>query len=98
MRLARKDPEAFKAVKKYVAIEEEYKKLEKYKNTLGLGTTKRRLLVIKLREYRYRQAKLYRIIAKNCLLDKLSEELGIGKTMPYRRYVNAMRRKNNGKR
>lgn len=87
----RKDPEAYKAIKKYVAIEKEYEKLKTFRDTLNHGTVKRKYVISRMKNCRIRQALLYEIIAENYLLNKLAKELGVGRTMPYRRYISVMK-------
>lgn len=40
-----------------------------------------------MRKVRDKQSELYLVIAENQLVAKLADELGIGYTMPYRRYL-----------
>lgn len=88
----RKDPKAYKAIKKYKELESEYHRLKMLKNTYGKGTRSRLFMIEAMRKTRLKQADLYEIIAENYLVGKLAKELGIGITMPYRRYLVSKKR------
>lgn len=91
-----KSKEAYKAIKSYLALEKEYNKLKMFRDTLSKKSLKRKFINEQMRDRRYKQALLYELIAKNYLVNKLARELGVSRTMPYRRYRVAMRRKKNG--
>lgn len=84
-----KKPEGYKAIKKYLELEKQYDKYKMLRGTLKQGDKGKTFLTSRMKAVRLQQADLYEVIAENYLLDKLSTQLGIGRTMPYRRYLHA---------
>lgn len=85
--------EAYEYIKEYLRHEKDYNKTKMLRDSLPKYSRKRKWFNNHMRAIRDVQADLYLKIANNHLAHKLASELGIGRTIPYRRYLYCKQRK-----
>lgn len=86
-----KPRKAYKSLKNYIELEKRYNRLATIRKSIPKTSPQKKVYSLQMRNIRRKQALEYEVIAENQLVGKLCEKLGIGITMPYRRYINVMK-------